>query len=63
MCAVMLICFEVSHKETDSTSLNSATSIPEIHYPLSITVYTECRLIKLEESFSRFDVIFLSLMF
>ncbi len=41
--------------QRQAASLNSASLIPEIHYPLSTAIYIECTLIKLEESFSRFD--------
>ncbi len=59
MCAVMLICFEVSHKETGSTTL-----IPEItfHYQSLVML----NVLKSEVSFFRFDaslIIFLSLKF
>ncbi len=49
---LLLIRIEVSHKETDSEpqQLDTRNTLP-----LSTAVYIECRLIQLEESFSRFD--------
>ncbi len=42
----LLICVDVSHNDTGSVSLDSATLITEIHYPLSIAVYAECNKIR-----------------
>ncbi len=42
MFVVAQLCkLDVSHKETGSVSLDSATLITEIHYPISVAVYTE----------------------
>ncbi len=48
LCLLLLICvtLDVSHKETGSVSLDSATLKTEIHDPISIAVYAECNKIR-----------------
>ncbi len=51
--------------QRQAVSLNSASLIPEIHYPLSTAIYIECTLIKIKRvilAFRCFAGYFLSLL-